>query len=75
MSLYILPVYHSGAALTGFTVILSLIGASGSFVWALFGRLHFVKLFSKHTSWLNAIMALLLIYLRDCSIPLIVSLH
>ena len=66
MSLYILPVYHSGAALTGFTVILSLIGASGSFVWALFGAA-FCKLFSKHTKLVNAIMALLLIY---CAIAL-----
>ena len=66
MSLYILPVYHSGAALIGFTVILSLIGASGSFVWALFGAA-FCKFFAKHTKLVNAIMALLLIY---CAIAL-----
>ena len=61
MSLYILPVFHSGAALIGFTVILSFIGASGSYVWALFGAA-FCKFFSKHTMLVNIIMALLLVY-------------
>ncbi len=37
MSLYILPVYQSFGALCGFTVLLSVIGASGTYVWALFG--------------------------------------
>ena len=66
MSLYILPVYHSGTALIGFTAILSLIGASGSFVWRLFGAA-FCKFFSKHTKLVNAVMALLLVY---CAIAL-----
>lgn len=66
MSLYVLPVYHSATALIGFTVILSLIGASGSFVWALFGAT-FCKFFSKHTKLINTIMALLLVY---CAITL-----
>lgn len=66
MSLYILPVYHSLSALMGFTVILSLIGASGSFVWALFGSA-FYKFFSKHTKTVNMIMALLLAY---CAVSL-----
>ena len=66
MSLYILPFYRSGAALIGFTVILSLIGASGSFVWALFGSA-FCKFFSNHMKLVNTIMALLLIY---CAIAL-----
>ena len=66
MSLYILPVYDSAAALTGFTVILSLIGASGSFVWALFGAA-FCKFFSRHTRLVNTVMALLLIY---CAVSL-----
>lgn len=61
MSLYILPVYHSVSALIAFTVILSLIGASGSFIWALFGSA-FCKFFSKHTKLVNTIMALLLVY-------------
>lgn len=61
MSLYILPVYHTAAALMGFTVILTLIGASGSFVWALFGAA-FCKFFSKHTRLVNTVMALLLVY-------------
>ena len=66
MSLYILPVYHSGTALIGFTAILSLIGASGSFVWRLFGAA-FCKFFSKHTKLVNAVMALLIVY---CAIAL-----
>lgn len=66
MSLYILPVYHSLSALIGFTVMLSLIGASGSFVWALFGSA-FCKFFSKHTKTVNMIMALLLAY---CAVSL-----
>jgi len=66
MSLYILPVYHSAAALIGFTVILTIIGASGSFVWALFGAA-FCKFFSRHTRMVNTIMALLLIY---CAVAL-----
>ena len=61
MSLYILPVYHSTTALIGFTAILSIIGASGSFVWALFGAA-FCKFFSKHMKLVNIIMALLLVY-------------
>lgn len=61
MSLYILPVYHSVSALIAFTIILSLIGASGSFIWALFGSA-FCKFFSKHTKLVNTIMALMLVY-------------
>ena len=66
MSLYILPVYDSVAALIGFTMILTLIGASGSFVWAMFGSA-FCKFFSKHTKLVNVIMALLLVY---CAVAL-----
>lgn len=61
MSLYILPVFHSTVSLIGFTLILTVIGASGSFVWALFGSV-FCKFFAKHTKAVNLIMALLLIY-------------
>lgn len=66
MSLYILPVYHSFWALAGFTIILALIGASGTFVWALFGSV-FCKFFSKHTKAVNLVMALLLVY---CAVSL-----
>lgn len=66
MSLYILPTYQTTGALVGFTAILALIGASGSFVWALFGAA-FCKFFSKHTRAVNCIMALLLVY---CAIAL-----
>ena len=61
ISLYILPVFHSPGALAGFAVLLSLIGASGSFVWALFGAA-FCNFFSRHTKAVNLVMALLLVY-------------
>lgn len=66
MSLYILPIYQSAGALAGFTVILSVIGASGSFVWALFGAA-FCRFFSRHTKAVNLIMACLLVY---CAVSL-----
>lgn len=66
MSLYILPVFHSAAALIGFTLILTAIGASGSYVWALFGSA-FCRFFARHTKAVNLIMALLLVY---CAISL-----
>lgn len=66
MSLYILPVYHSAGALCIFTIILSLIGASGTFVWALFGAA-FCRFFSKYTKQVNTIMAILLVY---CAVAL-----
>lgn len=61
MSLYILPVYHSAAALIGFVIILSIIGASGTFVWALFGSA-FCRFFIKHMKLVNTVMVLLLVY-------------
>lgn len=68
VSLYILPVYHSTEALMAFTVVLSLIGASGSFAWALFGSA-FCRFFSRHTQGINLIMALMLVY---CAVALFV---
>lgn len=68
MSLYILPVYQSAGAFIGFTIILSLIGASGSFVWALFGSA-FCNFFSKHSHIVNLVMVLLLVY---CAVSLFV---
>lgn len=61
MTLYILPIYHSIGAVVGFTVVLAVIGASGSFVWALFGTV-FCRFFSKHARLVNIVMALLLVY-------------
>lgn len=61
MTLYILPVYQSAGALLGFTVVLALIGASGSFAWALFGAA-FCKFFAKHVKAVHSVMALLLVY-------------
>lgn len=66
MTLYILPVYHSAGAVAGFTILLALIGASGSFAWALFGSA-FCKYLARHTRSVNFIMALLLVY---CAIAL-----
>ena len=66
MSLYILPVYQSFGALCGFTVLLSVIGASGTYVWALFGAA-FCKFFSMHARMVNFVMAILLVY---CAVSL-----
>ena len=67
MSLYILPAFHSPGALAGFTVVLSLLGASGSFVWAMFGAA-FCRFFSRHSRAVNTVMALLLVY---CAVSLL----
>lgn len=66
MSLYILPVFGSVGALTAFTLVLTVIGASGSYVWALVGSA-FCKFFSRHTRAVNLVMALLLVY---CAVSL-----
>lgn len=66
MSLYILPVFHSALSLAGFTLVLTAIGASGSYVWALFGSI-FCRFFARHTKAVNLIMALLLVY---CAVSL-----
>lgn len=55
MSLYILPVYQTTLSLAGFAVILSLIGASGCFIWAMFGAA-FCKFFSRHAKPVNTVM-------------------
>ena len=66
MSLYILPLYHSVVALIVFVLILTIIGASGSYVWSLFGSA-FCRFFTKHTKGVNLVMALLLVY---CAVSL-----
>lgn len=66
MSLYILPSYDSAAALIGFTLVLTVIGASGTFIWALFGTV-FCRFFARHTKAVNLVMALLLVY---CAVSL-----
>ena len=66
MSLYVLPHYQSAWSLLGFTGLLAVIGASGSFVWALFGAA-FCKALSKHSKVINTIMAVLLVY---CAVAL-----
>lgn len=66
MSLYILPIFHSTMSLAAFTLILTILGASGSYVWALFGSI-FCKFFAKYPKTVNLIMALLLVY---CAVSL-----
>ena len=61
LTLYILPLYQSAAALVGFVLVLTAIGASGSYAWALFGSA-FCRFFSRHEKTVNLIMTLLLIY-------------
>ncbi|MCM1128446.1 MAG: hypothetical protein NC211_00850 [Alistipes senegalensis] len=57
MSLYVLPVYQSVVALVAFTLVLTLIGSSGSFMWALFSSA-FCRFFSRHARAANFVMAL-----------------
>lgn len=66
MSLYILPVYQSPAALVIFTLILTIIGSSGSYVWGACGSI-FCKFFTGHAKMVNGVMALLLVY---CAVSL-----
>ena len=66
MSLYILPLYSSPLILFGFVLVLTLIGASSSYVWALFGSA-FCRFFARHTKAVNLVMALLLVY---CAVSL-----
>ena len=66
MSLYILPVYSSPLVLFGFVLVLTVIGASGSYVWALFGAA-FCRFFARHAKAVNLVMALLLVY---CAVSL-----
>lgn len=61
MSLYILPIYHSPAAMAGFTLVLTVIGASGSFLWALCGTA-LCRFMVGHGRLVNSVMALLLVY-------------
>lgn len=65
-SVWLVPIFHSTAALAGFTAVLSLLGASGSFVWAMFGAA-FCRFFSRHSRAVNTVMALLLVY---CAVSL-----
>ena len=66
MSLYILPIYSSPLSLFGFVLVLTVIGASGSYVWSLFGAA-LCRFFARHTKAVNLVMALLLVY---CAVSL-----
>jgi len=70
MSSYILPVFHDSVILSGFVLLLSLVGFSGTVCWAIFGAA-FSKVFKEHRKLLNGIMALLLVY---CALSLFLPL-
>jgi len=70
MSSYILPVFHDTVILSGFVLLLSLVGFSGTVCWAIFGAA-FSKVFKEHRKLLNGIMALLLVY---CAVSLFLPL-
>ena len=61
MSVYVLPVYSTIPWIVFFTLVLTVIGASGSFVWALCGAV-LCRFISKYTRLVNTIMAVLLVY-------------
>lgn len=61
MSVYVFPVYNTIPWIIFFTLLLTVIGSSGSFVWALCGAA-LCRFISKHTRIINTIMALLLVY-------------
>ncbi|MCQ2770861.1 MAG: LysE family transporter [Clostridia bacterium] len=66
MSIYVLPVYNTVPWIIFFTFVLTVIGSSGSYVWALCGSV-FCKIISKYSKIVNTIMALLLVY---CAVSL-----
>lgn len=66
MSIYVLPVYNTVPWIIFFTFVLTVIGSSGSYVWALCGSV-FCKIISKYSKIVNTIMVLLLVY---CAVSL-----
>lgn len=61
MASYILPHYKDPASLALFCALLTLIGVSGCFSWALFGA-GMERAFKSRRKLLNGVMALLLVY-------------
>lgn len=61
MSVYVLPVCSSIGWIAFFTLVLTVIGSSGSFIWALCGSA-LCRFLSRHTKIVNTVMALLLVY-------------
>lgn len=70
LSSYVLPYYHSFAAVALFVFILAFVGFAGTCAWALFGAA-FEKFFKKYEKVLNAVMALLLVY---CAATMVLEL-
>lgn len=67
MEAYILPFYNGKMLpLFGFAMLLAFIGFAFTLCWSAFGSV-FKWLFSKHTKFVNTVMALLLVY---CAISL-----
>ena len=70
LSSFVLPYYSSFIAITGFVLLLSVIGFAATCCWALFGSA-FERFFKKWGKILNAVMALLLVY---CAVSMIVDI-
>lgn len=61
MSLYILPVFQGAGSIAFFVLLLTVIGASGSYVWALMGAA-LCRVFARHAKAAGLAMSLLLVY-------------
>lgn len=61
MSSFILPYYHDFLTLSAFVLLLAAVGFASTCCWALFGAV-FERILKKHSKWVNAAMALLLVY-------------
>lgn len=71
MSSFILPYYRTFGMIALFVLILSVVGFTGTCLWALFGAT-FEKLFKSHTKAINLIMSLLLVY---CAVMMLMELN
>ncbi len=66
MSSFILPNFSAPAQVVAFALLLAFVGFTGNMLWALFGAL-FLKLFSRHSGVVRAVMTVLLVY---CAVSL-----
>ncbi|PAK52434.1 LysE family translocator [Paenibacillus sp. 7541] len=58
---YVMPYYHSAAALSVFVVVITVIGFMAFMTWALFGMV-FKQFLQRHQKATNIVLALLLVY-------------
>jgi cysteine/O-acetylserine efflux protein len=61
MSSFILPNYHDFWTLSAFVLLLSVVGFASTCCWGAFGAI-FEKFLKRYSRWVNAVMALLLVY-------------